>query len=85
MNLMSLTIGGMCLISGASMVIFPKRKREAMLARKAKLAAGTSERYFEERRAIEAYPPPKTDKGWRIKGIALALLGVAAVCIGIYR
>jgi len=85
MNLLSLALGGMCIVSGTAMAIFPNKKHEAELARKAELSAGASERFFEERRAIDAYPSPKTESGWRIRGIALTVLGVALIGISIYE
>lgn len=85
MDLLSLALGGVCVVSGAAMAIFPNKKHKAKLARKAELSAGASERFFEERRAIDAYPPPKSESGWRIRGIALAVLGIAVIGVAIYR
>lgn len=84
MNFLSLTIGGIYFVSGIGIAVFPKRKRDAVVARNAELATGASDRFFEERRTIEAYPLPKTEKGWRIKGIAMASLGVLMICLGLY-
>jgi hypothetical protein len=85
MDLLSLALGGTCVVSGTAMAIFSEQKHAAKLARKAELSAGASERFYEERRAVDAYPSPKTKIGWRIRGIALAVLGIIIIGMAIYR
>ncbi|WP_343612645.1 hypothetical protein [Novosphingobium sp.] len=89
MNLQALVIGAFCLPSGLGMLIYPRKRRlaaEAKVAlRKEELAAGSSERYFEERRSIDAYPLPATDTGWRTKGALLTAAGLILLLIGYFR
>ena len=88
MNLQALVIGAFCLPSGLGMLIFPRRKRLAAEARVAlrneELATGASERYFEERRSIDAYPLPATDTKWQIKGAFFTVLGLALLLLGYF-
>ena len=64
--------GASSLASGLVMLALPRRSRLAAEAearsRKAQLAAGAPERFFEERRSLEAYPPAPTDRRWQVKG-----------------
>lgn len=89
MNLQSLIIGAFCLPSGLGMLIYPRKKRLAAEAkvelRKDELAAGASERYFEEGRSIGAYPLPATDTGWRVKGALLTVVGGFLLLLGYFR
>ena len=89
MNLQLLVIGGLALTTSIPTAIFPRRRREiteaAIAIRKAELAAGAPERFFEEGRAIDAYPPPRTDRGWLIKGVVLSLAGISCIILGIIR
>jgi hypothetical protein len=64
-------------VAGLMMVIWPhlfanhaRRRHDERLA---DLAAGGDERYFEERRALEAYPPMAKLGAWRLLGGLLAL------------
>ena len=88
-DMLSLMIGGTALACGLPMLFFPREERlvaEAkVLARKAELAAGADEHFFEERRSLEAYPPPKTDRKWRIKGAFLTTSGVALLLLSFFR
>lgn len=89
MQLESLFVGLPCLASGLVMFLFPRRKRLAaeirIATRKNQLAAGDPERYFEEGRALDAYPPPTTDAKWRIRGALLIALGVALPVMSYFR
>lgn len=89
MNLQALVIGAFCLSTGLGMLLFPRRKRliaETRVAkRKEQLAAGAPERFFEESRSIEAYPPAATDKKWRIKGALLTACGIILLALGYLR
>lgn len=89
MNLQSLIIGAFCLPSGLGMLIYPRKRRLAaeskVARRKDDLAAGASERYFEEARSIDAYPLPVTDMGWRTKGALLTTIGLVLLLLGYVR
>jgi len=71
------------------MLALPRRSRLAAEAdarsRKAQLAAGAPERFFEERRSLEAYPPAPTDRRWQMKGAFFTLLGIALLSLAILR
>jgi len=87
-NLQPLVIGAFCLPAGLGMLISPRKKRLAAQAkatlRSKELAAGASERYFEERRSIDAYPLPATDAKWQIKGAFFTVLGLALLLLGYF-
>lgn len=89
MNLQSLIIAAFCLASGLGMLIFPRQQRLAAEAkvrlRKQELAAGDSERYFEEARSIDAYPLPANDTKWRLRGAILMACGIALLLLGYFR
>lgn len=89
MDMQALVIGILTLGAGLPMALSPRRKRLAAqaqhAARKAALDAGDDERFFEERRTLDAYPPARTDRGWQIKGGLLMLVGTALIVIGLYR
>ncbi len=88
MNLQSLMIGGMSLFAGIPMLAIPNVKRlkaEARIARrKAEIDEGGSGHFFEERRSLDAFPPPKSDRGWRVKGMIATLLGLQAALFAHY-
>jgi hypothetical protein len=71
------------------MLFFPRKKRLEAVAnvaiRKAQLAAGASERYFEEGRTLDAYPLPATDGNWRTKGAFLTACGITLLCRAFFR
>ena len=89
MELQSLIMGAVCLATGVPMIILPRRSRLAAeaksAARKAQLAAGASERFFEERRSLEAYPPAATDGRWGTKGALLTACGIALIVLSLVR
>lgn len=70
---------GLAMIAGAALLWFPRQHRhDAELrhaARLAELNAGADERYFEERRSLEAYRPAKRDLTWQLLGALLFLGG----------
>lgn len=72
---------------GLWMLLAPRRHREAgearHAARLAELAASAAETFFEERRSLEAYRPPHTDRGWRIIGTALMLVGISRAVLAL--
>ncbi len=81
--------GAFSLASGLVMLVLPRRGRLAAEAqastRKAQLAAGAPERFFEERRSLEAYPPAPTDRRWRLKGAFFTVLGIALLALALFR
>lgn len=89
MHWQSLVIGALCLPSGLGMFIFPRKQRLAAEAkvrfRRQQLAAGAPELYFEEARALEAYPLPATDIRWRIRGAFFTVCSVALLVLGFIR
>ncbi len=88
MDWLSVFFGASGLITGVPMVMFPARKRRnAIKTRKARLAelqAGSRERFFEERRSIEAYPPPSSDRRMRLAGVALMLGGLFLLVMAVH-
>jgi hypothetical protein len=88
-DLLSLFFGAPCLVSGLAMLFFPRKRRlaaEAKVAdRKAQLALGGTERYFEEGRSLEAYPLPTTDGKWRVMGAFFTICGIALVGLSFFR
>jgi hypothetical protein len=83
-NLQSLIMGIFCLATGLPMLLIAHRTRldakAATDARKAELAAGASERYFEEQRTLNTYPVPETTGSGECGGCCL--LAVALYCWG---
>jgi hypothetical protein len=88
-DLQSLFIGLPCLAVGLATLIFPRKRRLAaesnLAVRKAELADGASERYFEERRALDAYPLPATDGKWRVRGGLLTVSAIALLALSYFR
>ena len=70
---------GLVMVAGAALVWFPRRYRKRAererAARLAELDAGADEAFFEERRSLVAYPPPRSDWTWRLLGTVVFLLG----------
>jgi uncharacterized membrane protein len=74
----------LAMAAGVALMWFPGRWGRAIerrhAARLAELEAGAEEAFFEERRALEAYRPPKSDMApWRLLGALLFLLGAFLV------
>jgi hypothetical protein len=67
------------IVLGLGLIFLPpprqRDKEEQRKARLAELANGAAERYFEERRQLEAYGP-KSAGPFRVLGVLLLLLGV---------
>jgi hypothetical protein len=68
------------ILLGLGLIFWPPPKRreneEQRNARLAELANGAPERFFEERRQLEAYGP-RSSGPFRLLGVLLLLLGVA--------
>ena len=77
--------GACALASGASLAVRPERRRRAWQSRIDALRAGAPERYFEELRALEAYPVPPSDRRLRLYGVALLLCGAVLTGLGLMR
>ena len=88
MDIQSLIYGGLSLASGVPMFLFPRLKREAAerawANRLSELESGANEVIFEERRTLEAYPPYRTDRKWRIMGAALSVMGLALLYLAFF-
>ena len=81
--------GAFALVSGLPMAVRPiatrlkaQRKHEDRLS---EIDAGANERYFEERRALIAYPPPQTDSKTRWVGYGLTVAGIVLLILGISK
>jgi hypothetical protein len=89
MNLLLLFVGVPGLISGVRMLLFPHQRRlkaEGRVAhRKAQLASGEAERFFEERRTLDVYPLPSTGAKWRMRGALLTACGIALLVLAFVR
>lgn len=74
---------GLAMAAGAALLWLPRayrrRAERGHAARLAELKAGAEEHLFEERRSLEAYPPPKSDATWKLLGAVLFLLGAFQV------
>lgn len=88
-NLQSLIMGIFCLATGLPMLLIAHRTRTeakaATDARKAELAAGASERYFEEQRTLNTYPVPETDGKWRMRGLLFTGGGIILLGLSLLR
>ncbi len=77
--------GAVGIATGIPMAVWPRKvrikKESAAINRLAEIDAGSEERYFEERRALVAYPPPKTDFRMRVLGIGLSFSGAALIVL----
>jgi hypothetical protein len=74
---------GLAMAAGAALLWFPRQHRQNAellhATRLAELNAGAEERYFEERRSLEAYRPAKRDLTWQLLGAVLFVLGAFRV------
>jgi hypothetical protein len=88
LDLQALFIGIPCLAFGLAMLLFPRKRRLAaeakVLERTTQLAAGGTERYFEEGRTLKAYPLPSTDGKWRIKGAFFSAVGIMLIGLSFF-
>ncbi|TCM14998.1 hypothetical protein EDF56_11145 [Novosphingobium sp. PhB165] len=69
-------------------MFWPGRKRAEAEAHQRRridqLDSGAEETFFEERRTIFAYPPPKSDTKMRINGTLQVLLGAASIALAVW-
>jgi hypothetical protein len=76
---------GLAMAAGAALIWVPAKYRQQAqsrhAARMAELDAGAEERFFEERRSLEAYRPAKSDRTWKLMGAALFLLGAFQISL----
>jgi hypothetical protein len=74
---------GLAMAAGAGLMWFPRKHRRnaerESAARLAELKSGGEELFFEERRSLEAYRPPKSDTTWKLFGAVVFLLGAFQV------
>jgi hypothetical protein len=61
--------------------LFARRAARRHEKRLAELRAGEEERFFEERRSLEAYPPFAKSSTWRIVGGLLAAVMLSSLLI----
>ena len=84
-----LIIGGIALASGLPMALAPRatriKKERTRATRLAQIEAGQEESYFEERRALLAYPPPRTNFRTAFFGTVSILSGAALITIALLR
>lgn len=70
-------------IIGLILLIWPnfnvRRLEKSHATRMNELNAGADERYFEERRSLEAYPPRRRGLWWRLLGGLLILIAASAL------
>lgn len=82
-----LIYGATTAAGGVPILLNARKKRllahAAVAKRLDELAAGATEFYFEERRSLEAYPPPSSDAKMRWLGFMLTILGIAMIVMGI--
>lgn len=65
--------------------VFQRRTQARHAARMAELNAGAEERFFEERRSLEAYPPcPEKNWVFRLSGVVMFLLGAFQIFYRFY-
>ncbi|WP_206240889.1 hypothetical protein [Novosphingobium terrae] len=81
MESQALLIGGVISLSGLAMLAFSRKQRLAAVLRKAQLAAGESEAYFEEGRSIQTYPT----SAWRLRGVLLTFIGIIMLIFAYVR
>lgn len=76
---------GLTIAAGAAFIWFPRCHRglaeRRHAARLAELDAEAGERFFEERRSLEAYRPSKSDTTWKLFGVVCFLLGAFQVVL----
>lgn len=89
MDFLSFSIGALAIIAGTPKLLRPKITRDRVQAarnhRIQQLNAGAKEHYFEERRAIDAYPPIAADWKTRAFGGFLVAIGLTAVILSLLR
>ncbi|MEA3040569.1 MAG: hypothetical protein QOC65_58 [Sphingomonadales bacterium] len=69
----------LAMAAGAALLFFPRHyRRQAQRRHRERLAeldAGAAERFFEERRSLEAYRPARSDVAWQCLGVLFFLAG----------
>ncbi|MCJ2181564.1 hypothetical protein MTR62_02395 [Novosphingobium sp. 1949] len=84
-NVFFVFIGVSSIASGIAPTVWPHRRREKALhdraERMAAIDAGAPETYFEERRTLDAYPPPRSDRRMRFLGVGQITLGTAILLL----
>lgn len=89
MDFFAIFWGTLSLASGVPILLNAKKRRlmaEAADAKRlAEIAGGAEERYFEERRSLEAYPPPSSDTEMRWHGFIPIVLGLALIIMGLAK
>lgn len=79
-----LVMGVFAVALGLSGLLYPGRRRRVWERRREELSAGAPERFFEERRALEAYPPG-TDRRARLAGLGMVLAGMVVAGLALSR
>lgn len=82
MDYRGLVVGMLLLFSGLNAIVWPERRRRTWEARKAELDSGRPERFFEERRALDAYPP-RSVRTLRLAGAAMVVAGLGVVALAL--
>ena len=87
MELMPIFSGIIALASGVPMVFAPRlthaKAKKSVAARISDLEAGADETYFEELRALRAYPVPATERRWLVVGMIQLVFGVVLLALGL--
>lgn len=81
MNYLMAIVGALSLANGAFMLM-PKWRYDAQRRRAKRIAAieaGGPERYFEELRALKAYPLPAAGRRWTLRAIFVIVLGLGSI------
>ena len=89
MNYEALVSGILAIAAGTPMLLYPKSARqmteEAWKTRLAELGSRADERYLEERRSLEAYPPIRSDTRKRVFGALLVVLGFVMIFLAFIK
>jgi hypothetical protein len=71
--ILAVFVGAIILFGHVSWSATARRRHDLRLG---ELRAGAEESFFEERRSLEAYRPPRRELTWRLLGAALVLGGL---------
>jgi len=81
--------GLMGVLVGTPMLVSATKKKDAaeraQRSRLHELKTGRDERFFEERRSLEAYPPFKSILGWRVAGAFFLIGGIFLIVLSVLR
>lgn len=87
MDYVAISAGVLLLATGLPRVIAPHRSlgrsQQDRAERIAEIEAGALERFFEEHRALKAYPVTSSRRKWVILGWLAAVSGLAMIATGI--